>query len=199
MNTTEQKLTELIKYQKQANKYQRQTIENQRQLLDVINYNFYQHAIDDFFYPAEKQNIRLKADLQILRAELLEDSKSNPPFVNATISKYNDKLTEMLNYYITEGQTLGRPYPHLGKKQIKNSFKIITGLESVKNKMTVTIKKTTIEKEELKELTDAIDKIDKLLSENVATSKEIIEDMSKKMIAINTRLSRDYSKYSITK
>lgn len=179
MSATEHKLDQLIEYQKQ--------------MIDIENHKYYQHAIDVFFYPAERQNLRLKADLQALRAELIEDSKTNPPFVKITISKYSDRLTEMLNYYINEGKFLGRPYPHLGKKQIKNSLKIIVMLESIKNQLTDVV----LETHDIEELVKCIEKADKLLSENVTLSKVIMEDMSKKMIAINVRLGRDYTKFSL--
>ncbi len=179
MSTTEKKLDQLNEYQKQ--------------IIDIENYKYYQHAIDVFFYPAERLNLRLKADLQALRAEVVEDGKTNPPFVKITISKYSDRLTEMLDYYINEGKFLGRPYPHIGKRQVKNSTTIITTLESVKNKMTDTV----LEEHRIEDTLKCLDKVDKLLSENITLSKVIMEEMSKKMTAINVRLGRDYSKFSL--
>ncbi|MDV0445061.1 hypothetical protein MmiAt1_06160 [Methanimicrococcus sp. At1] len=178
MNTTEQKLTEMI--------------ECQKQLIDIGNYEYYQSAIDVFFYPAERLNIRLQSDLQALRAELLEDSKTNPPFVKVPISKYNERIREVLNYYIEEGKFLGRPYPHIGKKQVKNSAKIIRILRSIENKIAAVI----LEPETMDETLKCLDKADKLLGENIALSKIIIESISDEMIEINVRLNRDYSRYS---
>ncbi|MBZ3935312.1 hypothetical protein [Methanimicrococcus blatticola] len=181
MSATEKKLDQLNEYQKQ--------------MIDIENYKYYQHAIDVFFYPAERLNLRLKADLQALRAELVEDGKTTPPFVKIPISKYSDKLTEILDYYINEGKFLGRPYPHLGKRQVKNSTTIIVTLESIKNMMTDAI----LEENRVEDTLKQLDSVDKLLAENITLSKAIIEDISKKMTAINIQLGRDYSKYSLQK
>ncbi|WNY27982.1 hypothetical protein MmiEs2_01620 [Methanimicrococcus stummii] len=175
----EQKLAEIAEYQKQ--------------LIDIGNYNYYQSAIDVFFYPSERLNIRLQTDLQTLRAELLEDQKTNPPFVKITITKYSDRLTEILNYYIGEGKFLGRPYPHIGKKLIKNSTEIIQILESLKNKLTNIV----LEPETIEETLKYFERVDKLLTENIRLSKAIIKDISKRMTAINIRLDRDYTKYTL--
>ncbi|WNY23582.1 hypothetical protein MmiHf6_08910 [Methanimicrococcus hongohii] len=176
MNLTEQKLTELIEYQKQ--------------LVDIGNYNYYQSAIDDFFYPAELLNVKLKSDLQMLKMELIEDFKTVPPFANAPITKYSDRLAEITDYYIGEGKFLGRPYPHIGKKQIKNSTEIITTLESSKNCLTDMIYET----HNIDGILNQIDKIDRLITENILYSKSIIKTISKRMTAINGRLNRDLTK-----
>ncbi|WNY23581.1 hypothetical protein MmiHf6_08900 [Methanimicrococcus hongohii] len=175
MNSTEQKLAEIIEYQKQ--------------LVDIGNYNYYQSAIDNFFYPAEILNVEVKSQLQILRVEFTEDYKTNPPFVKASISRYSDRLAEILDYYVGTGKFHGRLYPHLGKKQIKNSIEVIVTLESIKNKLVDIV--VDADESDIEELCKSFDKVDKLISENISLSKSFIKDISKKMTAINIRLDRD--------
>lgn len=170
-------------------------LEYQKQIIDIENYKYYQHAIDVFFYPAERLNLKLEADLQELQSKLAEDSKTSPPFVNTPISEYSDRFTEILDYYVNEGKLLGRPYNHIGKRQIKNSLEIILIMESVRNGATETI----IEKQGTDELMKSLEKAQKLVTENVRLSKDIMREMAKKMLTINVRLDRDYSKYSLKK
>lgn len=170
-----------------------QIIENQKQMIDIENYKHYQHAIDVFFFPAEVLNISLHVDLKALRADLVEDSRSNPPFAAIQVSKYSDRLSEMIDNYVNVGKNLGRPYANLGRRQIKNSLEIILMMESIRNKITQIV----IEDQDANDVLKLMDKTEKLIFENIQLSREIMEILSKKMVEINSRLDRDYSKYSL--
>ncbi|WNY23537.1 hypothetical protein MmiHf6_08460 [Methanimicrococcus hongohii] len=169
-------------------------IEYQKKQLAAENFKYYQNILKDYYIPSNKLLKKTHKELIDFRAELKKDYDLSPEFKHVPVFKYHNRLSAIINDFITEGLEMNGAYRYIGKELDRDIVVFIFSLESVKNQLT---EQAFITHDDSGEVAEKFEKADAALIRVCKLSDEIIVNITNLLESLNVELNRDYSSYAV--